>query len=109
MIEKYNLFEKIEPNIEKELFYTIFQNSKIRVEKIVSYGQTSPDGFWYSQNESEYVVLLDGYAILEFIENDNAYEIELHRGDTLNIEPHQKHRVKYTATDEATIWLAVFY
>ena len=57
------------------------------------------------QKESEYILLLEGFAILEF----EDYEVELKRGDCLNIEAMQKHRVKFTSQDELTIWFAVFY
>ena len=36
-------------------------------------------------------------------------EIELFKGDCLNIEAFKKHRVKFTSLDEPTIWFAVFY
>lgn len=105
MIEKYNIFEKIEVDKKDEQFFEIFKNDKIKIEKIVSNGQKSPKDFWYIQKQSEYILLLSGYAILEF-EN---FEIELKKGDCLNIAALQKHRVKFTSLDEATIWFAVFY
>ena len=37
------------------------------------------------------------------------FEIELFKGDCLNIEAFKKHRVKFTSLDEPTIWFAVFY
>src|SRR5205823_4340700 len=38
----------------------------LRIERIVSLGQTSPPGFWYDQDEAEWVVLLAGAARLRF-------------------------------------------
>lgn len=104
-MEKYNLFTHIEVNKEDEIFFEIFKNETIKVEKIVSNGQKSPDTFWYEQKESEFILLLEGYAILEFEDK----EVELIKGDCLNIEAYQKHRVKFTSLDEPTIWFAVFY
>jgi len=104
-VEKYNIFEEIVVDKNEEKFFEIFKNNKIKVEKIVSNGQKSPENFWYEQEESEYILLLEGFAILEF---ENR-EVELKKGDCLNIEAMQKHRVKFTSQDELTIWFAVFY
>ena len=37
-----------------------------RVERIVSHGHRSPDGFWYDQPEHEWVTVVTGGAILAF-------------------------------------------
>ena len=105
MIEKYNIFEKIKIDKKDEQFFQIFKNDKIKIEKIVSNGQKSPKDFWYEQDKSEYILLLSGFAILEF----EDFEIELKKGDCLNIDAFLKHRVKFTSVDEPTIWFAVFY
>ena len=104
-MEKYNIFEKIIVDKTEEFFFEIFKNETIKIEKIVSNGQTSPENFWYEQEKSEFILLLEGFAILEF---ENR-EVELKKGDCLNIEAMEKHRVKYTSLDEPTIWFAVFY
>ena len=104
-MEKYNIFEEIIIDKSKEKFFEIFKNETIKIEKIVSNGQKSPDNFWYEQEQSEFVLLLEGFAILQFEDK----EIELKKGDCLNINANQKHRVKFTSLDEPTIWFAVFY
>ena len=65
-MEKYNIFEQIIVDKNEEKFFEIFKNETIKVEKIVSNGQKSPENFWYEQEKSEFVLLLEGYAILEF-------------------------------------------
>lgn len=105
MIEKYNIFDEIPVDKSEEKFFHIFKNDKIKIEKIVSNGQSSPKDFWYEQEKSEYILLLEGFSILEF----EDFEIELKKGDCLNIEAFKKHRVKFTSQDEPTIWFAVFY
>ncbi|WP_419677932.1 cupin [Aliarcobacter lanthieri] len=105
MIEKYNIFDEITINKNEELFSGIFKDDKIKIEKIVSNGQKSPENFWYQQEQNEYILLLEGFAILEF----EDFEVELKKGDCLNIEAFKKHRVKFTSLDEPTIWFAVFY
>ena len=104
-MEKYNIFEKIIVDKTEEFFFEIFKNETIKIEKIVSNGQTSPENFWYEQEKSEFILLLEGFAILEF---ENR-EVELKKGDCLNIKAKQKHRVKFTSLNEPTIWFAVFY
>ena len=104
-MQKYNIFEQIIVDKNEEKFFEIFKNEKIKIEKIVSNGQISPENFWYEQEKSEFVLLLEGFAILEF---ENRI-VELKKGDCLNIEAYEKHRVKFTSLDEPTVWFAVFY
>ena len=104
-MEKYNIFDKIIVDKEEENFFEIFKNETIKIEKIVSNGQISPENLWYEQEKSEFILLLEGFAILEF---ENR-EVELKKGDCINIKAKQKHRVKFTSLDEPTIWFAVFY
>ena len=104
-MKKYNIFEEIIVDKSEEKFFEIFKNEKIKIEKIVSNGQCSPDNFWYEQEENEFVLLLEGFAIVEFEDS----EMELKKGDCLNIKAMQKHRVKFTSQTEPTIWFAVFY
>ena len=104
-MQKYNIFEQIIVDKSEEKFFEIFKNEKIKIEKIVSNGQISPENFWYEQEENEFVLLLEGFAIVEF----EDFEMELKKGDCLNIKAMQKHRVKFTSQTEPTIWFAVFY
>ena len=104
-MEKYNIFTQIIVDKKEERFFEIFKNEIIKVEKIVSNGQKSPKNFWYEQEKSEFILLLEGFAVLEF---ENR-EVELKKGDCLNIKAMEKHRVKFTSLDEPTVWFAVFY
>ena len=104
-MQKYNIFEQIIVDKNEEKFFEIFKNEKIKIEKIVSNGQISPENFWYEQEKSEFILLLEGFAIVEF----EDFEMELKKGDCLNIKAMQKHRVKFTSLNEPTIWFAVFY
>jgi len=101
----HNIFDNIPSDLEAEQFLDLIQTEQVRIERIVSTGQTSPEGFWYDQQESEFVIVLEGQATIEFEDK----EVVLKRGNFLNIEAHQKHRVKYTDINNPTIWLAVFY
>ena len=45
-----------------EVTQTIATGKGVRLECIVSYGQASPDGFWYDQAEAEWMTVLTGRA-----------------------------------------------
>ena len=85
----------------------LVQNDQLRIERIVSTGQKSPPGFWYDQDEYEWVLLLSGHAGLRFEQEDEVRRLAA--GDQVHIPAHSRHRVEWTAEDEPTIWLAVFY
>lgn len=90
-----------------EIADTLLARPDLRIERIVSHGQKSPPGFWYDQDEGEWVVLLAGAARLRFA--DEAEARQLRPGDSLDIAPHRRHRVEWTDPATPTIWLAVFY
>lgn len=102
-----NLFADIPGHLPNELFTTLLQSPNVRIERIVSHGHTSPDGFWFDQSSHEWVLVLQGAARLRFEDHETA--VEMKAGDWLHIPAHRKHRVEWTSTDEPTIWLAVHY
>ncbi len=106
-METRNLFADLPNSLPDELTTVLAGNRSVRIERIVSHGHTSPEGFWYDQDEDEWVVVLAGEAKLLF-ENDNE-PLHLKSGDHVLIQAHQKHRVEWTTPDEPTIWLAVFH
>ncbi|MDD2884048.1 MAG: cupin domain-containing protein [Dechloromonas sp.] len=90
-----------------EQFSELLCRPGLRIERIVSTGQCSPPDFWYDQEEGEWVAVLQGEARLRFADED--HDRHLKAGDWLDIAPHRPHRVTWTAPDQTTIWLAVFY
>jgi len=98
-----NIFSNTPTTSDKELFNIIAQNSNVRIERIVSFGQCSPEDFFYDQDEDEFVILLEGNATVSF-EDGSAHNLK--RGDYLNIPRHVKHRVDFTSNP--AVWLAVF-
>lgn len=60
---------------------------------------SSPDGFWYDQDQHEWVLVLQGAARLSIEEESK----ELKPGDYINIPAHIKHRVEWTTPDEPTV------
>jgi len=103
----YNIFTNIPDQIPEELFQTLAEASGVKIERIISHGQASPEGFWYDQGQDEWVLLLQGSATLRF--QDSKQLLTLEPGDYITIPAHQKHRVESTDPDTPTIWLAIHY
>ena len=91
-----NIFTELPCDLPEELFTKLLQAPVIRIERIVSRGHCSPDGFWYDQDQAEWVLVLKGAAHIQF--EDRV--LELRPGDFANISAHQKHRVAWTTPDE---------
>lgn len=101
-----NIFENVPTLLPDELFEEIVAKRGIKIERIVSYGHTTPQNEWYDQNRDEWVMVLKGEAILSFFDGD---DVKMRAGDYITIPAHQKHRVSWTKPDEETIWLALHY
>ena len=101
-----NLLADLPPAAPGETFDTLLTAQNVRVERIVSFGHRSDDGFWYDQDTSEWVVVLAGAARLR-LEGDEL--VELMPGDFVNIPAHRRHRVEWTKPGEPTVWLAIYY
>ncbi len=95
------------PASAEEVFEEILRRDGVKIERIVSRGQASPEGFWYDQETHEWVLVLRGQAGLELEGRDSV--VELGPGDFLDLPAHCRHRVAWTAADEPTVWLAVHY
>jgi len=67
-----------------EQITVIFENERLRVERIQSFWNQSPEGFWYNQADDEWV----------------------HTGDHYYIKAHERHRVAYAIDD--CEWLCLF-
>lgn len=98
-----NIFDLPAPNAAEELTTILTENKSVRIERIISTGQTTG---WYDQTETEFVVLLEGSAEIEY---ENNKIITLSKGDTILIKPHERHRVSYTSAKPPCIWLCIFF
>ena len=98
-----NLFTDIPKLAAEELFTTVLERPGCRIERIVSYGQCSPEGFWYDQAWNEWELLVQGTAEIDLVDR----RVALSPGNHLFIPAGQKHRVTRTDTDPPTIWLAI--
>lgn len=99
-----NIFSNISEAGEEEQFSLLAKSPNCRIDRIVSSGHSSPKGFWYDQENDEFVLLLQGEAVLEFEDR----QVTLKAGDYLNIPKNCKHRLESTSIDPVCIWLCVF-
>ncbi len=88
--------------VSGERFETLLQRGPVRIECILS-APGSASGP-YDQDEDEWVLLLQGHAVLEIA---GARE-ELAQGEAVFIPAHMLHSVLDTSSDPPCIWLAVF-
>ena len=102
-----NLFADVAERRDEEEFVELLAAANFRIERIVSTGQASAAGHWLDQDWAEWVVLLRGAARVLFA--GESAPRALGPGDYLHIPAHRRHRVEWTAPDQATIWLAVHY
>jgi len=98
-----NIFDLPPLPLPEELTTILAESGSVRIERIISTGQVSD---WYDQDETEFVVLLEGSAEIEF---ESGRLTALLKGDTLLIAPHERHRVSYTSSSPPCVWLCVFY
>ena len=102
-----NLFDNIPDSLPKELFTSLLDTPGLRIERIVSWGQRSEDGFWYDQDRHEWVLLVEGSASILF--EGDSQPVELRPGSFLEIPAHSRHRVVCTSTVNRTVWLAIHH
>jgi cupin 2 domain-containing protein len=102
-----NLFQSVPEGLAEELIESLGRSEHVRIERIVSRGQVTPEGCWYDQEDHEFVLLVSGRARLAYADATPA--VALAPGDWLIIPAHVRHRVDWTDPDQDTIWLAVHY
>ena len=105
-MNKANIFDFVPKQLNEELFEELVSKDGLKIERIVSKGHITPESEWYDQESDEWVILLQGEAVISFLDGD---DIRLKAGDYLNIPAHKKHRVSWTKPNQESIWLAVHY
>jgi cupin 2 domain-containing protein len=106
-METGHLYQNIPGELPEEISACLAQNKSVKIERIISRGHRSAPGFWYDQQDNEWVLLVKGEAELRFEKGNQA--VHLTEGMYVNIPAHEKHRVEWTREGVDTIWLAVFY
>lgn len=102
-----NLFAAVPGGLSEEQVVALLLRPGLRIERIVSTGQSSAPGFWYDQDWDEWVVLLAGRAAVRFA--GEAEPRVLAPGSYLHIPAHLRHRVEWTSNVPPAVWLAVHW
>ncbi len=102
-----NLFAAIPDQLPDELVTVILQQPTLRIERIVSRGHCSAPGFWYQQQQHEWVLLVQGAARLR-LENQPT-PVSMEAGDYLLIPAELRHRLEWTSPASDCIWLCLFF
>jgi len=104
MKQPSNLFSLPKNLTGEEIFEPLLEGRNVRVERIVSSGQSTPEGVWMDQELDEWVALLQGRGVVGY---ENGVTVELGPGDWIFIPAHTRHRVESTSPEPPCIWLAV--
>lgn len=102
-----NLLTSFPPDLPEELFDTLVAAGDLCIERIVSRGHASPEGFWYDQARHEFVLVLQGRAGITI--EGRSETVVLSPGDYLVLEAHLRHRVEWTDPGRETVWLAIHF
>lgn len=86
-----------------EFFETLARGRGVRIERILSHGQATPENEWYDQDQDEWVAVIEGEAAIAW---RDGTEVFLRKGDHLLLPRRVPHRVTYTSSP--CVWLAVF-
>jgi cupin 2 domain-containing protein len=98
-----NFFKDL-PSGTEEIIQPILASGEVRIERIVSHGQPSPPDFWYEQEQDEWVLLLRGWATLEYA---GGKLVQMVANDYIRIPAYTEHRVAEVSQD--AVWLAVHF
>jgi cupin 2 domain-containing protein len=101
-----NILSGIPEVLPQELEQFLLEHEHVSIRRILSKGHSAPAQGWYEQQDNEWVLVVKGEGILEFADNSERH---MHEGDYCFIPALKKHRVKWTAQQEVTIWLAIHF
>ena len=100
-----NIFADIPKHLPDELFTPLLQRNDVIIERIVSQGHSTAAGQWYDQTQDEWVMVLQGQAILSYEQTEQLLNV----GDYVFIPAHTRHRVAWTDPKQNTVWLAIHF
>ncbi|MBI5843589.1 MAG: cupin domain-containing protein [Deltaproteobacteria bacterium] len=102
-----NIFAEVPENLPDEFVESLLLRAGFKLERIVSKGHASPPGFWYDQDNDEWVMLVSGNAEILFEGEDEPRTMS--SGDWVLIPAHRRHRVLWTDPENDTVWLALHF
>ena len=124
--KKINIFDLKDLSVNEEIIKILFKNENVKIEKIISTGQTTD---WQESNKNEFVILVQGNAEIEYydnricenknfktnenimknLKNTNDMKLQLGKGDIILIKKGERHRVSYTSKNPCCIWICIFF
>jgi cupin 2 domain-containing protein len=102
-----NIYAALPAAKREEVFETLLSKKGVKIERITSFGQATPEGEWLEEKKNEWVVLLKGRAVLRFKGTKKA--LSMGPGDHVFIPAGKAHRVDRTMSNGKSIWLAVHF
>lgn len=99
-----HLLDGLPPPGPDEVIEPLLERAGVRLERIVSSGQSTPPGAWYDQEQDEWVMVVAGAARL-CIEGQGVFDMK--PGDTVFLPARCRHRVEWTDPRQPTVWLAL--
>lgn len=100
-----SLFADVPRRLAAERLDAVLTLPGVRIERIVSTGQTTPAGEWFDQAWDEWVLVVAGTA--EVLLEPEETPRRMTAGDYLFIPARRRHRVTFTDPAQPTIWLAI--
>lgn len=124
--KKINIFDLKDLSVNEEIIKILFKNENVKIEKIISTGQTTD---WQESNKNEFVILVQGNAEIEYydnricedknfktnenimknLKNTNDMKLQLGKGDIILIKKGERHRVSYTSKNPFCVWICIFF
>lgn len=95
--------EIMHANKNVEEIQVLFEDDRVRIERIYSNGWAQPDGENFIADIDEFVTLEKGTAEICLEDGEKVF---LKAGDSYLIKRNTRHRVAHTDFD--TVWLTVF-
>lgn len=111
-------FANVPTKVVSEIFESLVDHPQVQIERILSWGHTSPVTGWYDQAWQEWVMVVQGEAVVEWVESETGdmgdtaiavQSLRLKPGDYLLLPAHCRHRVAWTTPAQPTLWLAVHF
>ena len=93
--------------LAEEQMTSLLERPGLRIERIVSTGQATPQGEWYDQDADEWVLLVAGGARLRI--DGEPDDRRLAPGDFILLPAHCRHRITWTDATAPTVWLAIHF
>lgn len=107
VVESGNLLRNLPDASQKERFEHLLARDDVRIERITSRGQATPEGEWCDQEQNEFVLLVSGQAGL-LIEGEPQERV-MSDGDWIMLPARCRHRVVWTSAGADTVWLAMHW